>query len=70
MLIKRADGLEESWSDKGQTTPRPSKFTYTKFKLSNASRSWWTSFDSKWYLSAFPVTEVNKDYGLTQNPGW
>ncbi|PCH77823.1 MAG: RagB/SusD family nutrient uptake outer membrane protein [Flavobacteriaceae bacterium] len=24
----------------------------------------------KWYLSAFPTTELNKNYGLTQNPGW
>jgi hypothetical protein len=28
------------------------------------------NFDSKWYLSAFPIDEVRKDYGLTQNPGW
>ncbi|GAB6012501.1 RagB/SusD family nutrient uptake outer membrane protein [Viscerimonas tarda] len=28
------------------------------------------NFDSKWYLSAFPIDEVRKGYGLTQNPGW
>jgi hypothetical protein len=28
------------------------------------------NFDSKWYLSAFPIDEVRKNYGLTQNPGW
>ncbi|MDR0547553.1 MAG: RagB/SusD family nutrient uptake outer membrane protein [Dysgonamonadaceae bacterium] len=28
------------------------------------------TFDPKWYLSAFPVKEVRKGYGLTQNPGW
>lgn len=27
-------------------------------------------FSAKWYLSAFPPTEVNKGYGLIQNPGW
>lgn len=27
-------------------------------------------FSSKWYLSAFPSDEVNKKYGLIQNPGW
>ncbi|MFI3280788.1 MAG: RagB/SusD family nutrient uptake outer membrane protein [Rikenellaceae bacterium] len=32
--------------------------------------TWRTSFSSKWYLQAFPTSEVNKDYGLTQNPGW
>lgn len=24
----------------------------------------------KWYLSAFPSKEINKAYGLVQNPGW
>jgi hypothetical protein len=28
------------------------------------------NFDPKWYLSAFPIDEVRKGYGLTQNPGW
>lgn len=27
-------------------------------------------FSAKWYLSAFPAKEVNKGYGLVQNPGW
>lgn len=27
-------------------------------------------FSPKFYLSAFPSTEVNKGYGLIQNPGW
>ncbi|EJX06473.1 lipoprotein [gut metagenome] len=27
-------------------------------------------FSPKWYLSAFPPKEVNKGYGLVQNPGW
>lgn len=27
-------------------------------------------FSAKWYLSAFPPSEVNKGYGLVQNPGW
>lgn len=36
------------------------------------SRSWWNSggFSEKWYLSAFPQNEINKAYGLVQNPGW
>lgn len=72
LRIRRADGLEESWSDKPSATrgPRPTEFTYEKFKFTNSSRVWWTRFSTKWYLSAFPATEVNKDYGLTQNPGW
>ena len=28
------------------------------------------NFSPKWYLSAFPSDEINKGYGLIQNPGW
>lgn len=67
--------LNASWSDKksgqvGYSTSGPIHFKYEKFPLVNKSRTWWTSFDPKWYLSAFPPTEINKGYGLTQNPGW
>lgn len=41
------------------------------FKLSKFTRVWWSSgFDPKWCLSAFPSKEINKGYGLIQNPGW
>lgn len=49
----------------------PTHFEYEKFELNNPTRYWWTNgFDPKWYLSPFPSTEVNKGYGLVQNPGW
>ena len=72
LRIYRADGIKDSWSDKSPATrgPRPTVFTYSRFELTNAKRAWWTSFSPKWYLSAFPPVEVNKGYGLTQNPGW
>lgn len=36
------------------------------------TRAWWNpgGFSEKWYLSAFPQKEINKGYGLLQNPGW
>ncbi len=43
-------------------------FTYQVVQL--PIRNWTTQFSRKWYLSAFPATEVNKGYGLIQNPGW
>ena len=72
LLIQRADGGTGSWSDKPAATrgPKPTKFTYTRFQLVNSGRAWWNGFDPKWYLAAFPVSEVNKGYGLVQNPGW
>ncbi len=33
-------------------------------------RYWKKEWNTKWYLSAFPSNEVNKGYGLVQNPGW
>ncbi|WP_017256963.1 RagB/SusD family nutrient uptake outer membrane protein [Pedobacter arcticus] len=43
-------------------------FTYTTFEL--PERYWKNNFSPKWYLSAFPPNEINKGYGLVQNPGW
>lgn len=31
---------------------------------------WKKNWSPKWYFSAFPSNEVNKGYGLIQNPGW
>ena len=65
--------VETAWynGDKKTGAVQPTHFEYEKFELSNTSRYWWTNgFDPKWYLSPFPLTEVNKGYGLTQNPGW
>lgn len=72
LKITRADGGSGSWSDKNESErgPFPTKFDYEKFKLVNRARSWWTEFSPKWYLAAFPPSEINKNYGLTQNPGW
>jgi len=49
----------------------PSHFEYERTPITNLARVWWTEgFDPKWYLTPFPLTEVNKGYGLVQNPGW
>lgn len=48
----------------------PTHYRYEKFEIQNVRRSWWNTWDNKWFLSAFPPTEINKNYGLVQNPGW
>ncbi len=50
------------------TNAAKTTFTYETREL--PLRKWNKDFSRKWYLSAFPATEVNKGYGLTQNPGW
>lgn len=49
----------------------PSHFEYERFEITTGARVWWSKgFDPKWYLQPFPITEINKGYGLVQNPGW
>lgn len=55
-------------SSRGDKATAPTSFTYKKIELSK--RSWCDNWDTKWYLSPIPVTELNKNYGMTQNPGW
>jgi hypothetical protein len=65
----RKDGTEAPLSD-GETYP--SGFRYVKLPITESARAWWRSggWSSKWLLEALPIDEVNKGYGLTQNPGW
>ena len=64
------DKLTDKGSNKNPGFYEPTHFDYQKFELNNRSRAWWSGYDPKWYLEPFPQTEVNKAYGLTQNPGW
>lgn len=57
-----------------QGTPawyEPSHFDFEKFEITTGARIWWKDgFDPKWYLQPFPLSEINKGYGLIQNAGW
>lgn len=62
-------------TDKDAGLEEPSLFEYEKFEISNRKHVLWgkdpKSQDvSKWYLWPFPQSEINKGYGLVQNPGW
>ncbi len=52
-------------------TPWP-KFEYEKPQIVNGARRWWDPgfWTNKWYLDPVSRIEVQKKYGLTQNPGW
>lgn len=62
--------------DKDSGTKEPSRFEYERFTLSQPSRRvlWDKDPNStevkKWLMSPFPQNEINKQYGLVQNPGW
>jgi len=62
-----ADG-DQSWV-KG--TPWP-KFEYEKPQITVGARRWWNPgyWTNKWYLDPVSRKEIQKGYGLSQNPGW
>lgn len=49
---------------------------YEKIPCTNNIRVWWDTDDQtskwtdKWYLTPISRDEINKGYGLNQNPGW
>ncbi len=62
-------------TDKDAGVAEPSMFSYLKFQIQNPARHLWNySPDDleakKWLLMPFPLSEINKGYGLVQNPGW
>lgn len=68
-------GLEEDFRkplygirSKGNDQNNPTEFTFTTFKIED--RVWCNSWSTKWYLAPIPQTEIDKNYGMTQNPGW
>ena len=48
------------------------KFEYEKPQIVNGARRWWDPgyWTNKWYLDPVSRIEIQKGYGLTQNPGW
>ena len=69
-------GLKEAFTTKllalevtGNKQKNATSFTYT-VKNAYPPRVWYNDWDTKWYLAPIPAVEVNKGYGMTQNPGW
>ena len=53
----------------GDSNNAATVFTF-KEKDAYPPRKWYTDWDTKWYLAPIPAIEINKGYGMTQNPGW
>lgn len=66
-FTKKLYGLESE----GDKDINPTSYTFKKIELSGVHQRFWaTHWDTKWYLAPIPLTEINKEYGMTQNPGW
>ena len=71
-----ADGnrVERKWNP--DTEAFPTRFEYEPYEISEKSgnpRFVWKhpeNWSNKWILAPLPPDEINKNYGLTQNPGW
>lgn len=70
---------DEQWTNgdkpNDKTSRQPRFYTYKKVELFANKRDQWgkdpeSNEVRKWLLSPFPQIEINKDYGLVQNPGW
>ncbi len=61
--------------EKNSGVAEPTNFKYEKFELQNRSRVHWERNANdleikKWFLFPMPISEINKGYGIIQNPGW
>ncbi len=64
--------VEKPWDS--STEPFPTKFEYVPYEITGGNpRFVWSNperWSNKWILAPLPPEEINKNYGLTQNPGW
>lgn len=61
--------------DKNAGMSEPARFQYEFFELTQGARALWGQDPNslevkKWLMFPFPQDEINKKYGLIQNPGW
>jgi len=67
-MIRYKKGVE--WASRPmevlETTKAGNVYTYS-VSVQNDTKYLWRD---SWYLMPFPIAEINKKYGLIQNPGW
>ena len=67
---KREDDFKKPLHGMNITRSGSAPYTYTYNVWPCTPRYWSLNWSPKWYLSHLPETEINKGYGLVQNPGW
>lgn len=65
---KKEDLFKQTLHGVNTTKNADGSYSYETVEL--PARFWKNNWSPKWYLSAFPPNEINKAYGLVQNPGW
>ncbi|MDO4165738.1 MAG: RagB/SusD family nutrient uptake outer membrane protein [Bacteroides sp.] len=66
------EDYDSKWyGNDNKTADFPTHYRYEREEITAPVRHWWTNgYDPKWYLAPIPSTEINKEYGMIQNPGW
>lgn len=72
-LDDQGNRVEKAWN-KDSGDPFPTEFEYEVYDIQGSNpRFVWSNperWSNKWILAPLPPEEINKNYGLTQNPGW
>lgn len=66
--LRRLRTYPEDTNDKSPVNKRLFRYEFDN-EYTN-KRVWTQEWDNKYYLVPFPLAEINKKYGLIQNPGW
>ena len=73
MIYRNDGGGNTPWSGTSGNSSafpnKPSDFKYEPFTIRSIARSWWSNFSPKWYLQAFPPSEVNKGIWIDTKSG-
>ena len=73
LKMNPADYNDDTSLEPGEPWPN---CIYEKIPCTNNTRVWWNTenqtskWTDKWYLAPISRDEINKGYGLNQNPGW
>lgn len=73
-IDENSNRVERKWNP--DTEAFPTHFEYVPYEIGGKSgnpRFVWKhpeAWSNKWFLAPLPPDEINKNYGLTQNPGW
>ena len=67
---KRSDLLKKDYYRLKSYKETSGKFRYDQAKEVVRERVWVSRWTDRYYLLPIPLEEINKKYGLEQNPGW
>ena len=69
VFVKNGVSMSSSLANTIDFSQHSQYFDYVLTELPDNFR-WQSEFSPKYYLDPFPFSEIQKGYGLIQNPGW